>query len=142
VDWGRGADRWDTDRHLAAAPEEELIVGVAIFVLLALVVAAVIAYPLLPGRGPAETAPSVSDADIERAVRELRRERERGGPRCPTCGEAYAAGDRFCVHCGGALPQPQIAEGSQACPECGAVLRAEDVFCSKCGHRLGREEVT
>lgn len=115
--------------------------GVAIFVLLTLVVGAAIAYPLLPGRGPAETAPAVSDAEIERAVNKLRRERERGGLRCPACGDAYAAGDRFCVHCGGALPQPQMTESGQACPECEAILRAGDVFCSKCGHRLGSEEV-
>jgi DNA-directed RNA polymerase subunit RPC12/RpoP len=126
---------------LAAAPEEELTMAIAIFVLLALAVGAAIAYPLLPGRGPAETPVAVSDADIERAVRKFRRERKRGGLRCPTCGEGYAAGDRFCVHCGGALPQPQIAEGGQACPECGATLRDADVFCSKCGYRLAGEEV-
>lgn len=115
--------------------------GIAVFFLLALALAAAIVYPLLPGRGPAETAPAVSDADIERAVRKLRRERKGGGLHCPTCGEAYAAGDRFCVHCGGALPQPQVTAGGQTCPECGATLRDGDVFCSKCGHRLTGEEV-
>jgi uncharacterized OB-fold protein len=115
--------------------------GMVIFVLLALAVAGVIAYPLLPGRGPVETAPAVSDADIERAVRKLRQERKRGGLHCPTCGEAYAAGDRFCVHCGGALPKLEVAEGGEACPECGAILRDGDVFCSKCGYRLAGEEV-
>ena len=115
--------------------------GIAIFVLLALATAAVVLYPLLPGRGPVETAPAVSDADIERAVRELRQERRRGGLRCPTCGKAYAAGDRFCVHCGGTLPPPEVAESGEACPECGATLRDGDVFCSKCGYRLAGEEV-
>ncbi|MFN2290575.1 MAG: zinc ribbon domain-containing protein [Anaerolineae bacterium] len=115
--------------------------GIAVFVLLALGVAAVIAYPLLPGRVPVETVPAVSDADIERAVRRLRRERKGSGLQCPTCGSAYASGDRFCVHCGGALPQPQAAAGGKACPECGAMLRDGDVFCSKCGYRLAGEEV-
>jgi len=122
-----------------------MIVGIAVFVLLTLVVAAAIAYPLLPGKGPAETVPAetvpaITDADIVRAVRKLRRQRGQGGLSCPSCGQAYAAGDRFCVACGGTLPEAQVVESRQTCPACGEVLREGDLFCSKCGHRLVAEE--
>lgn len=114
------------------------MVGIAVFLVLMAVVAAVVAYPLLPGRGAVETA-SLTDADIERAVRGLRK-RRRGRLHCPACGEAYDAGDRFCVHCGSDLAQAQAVEGHETCPSCGAELREGDVFCSKCGHRLVTKE--
>jgi hypothetical protein len=112
-----------------------MIVGIAVFFVLMIVVAAVIAYPLLPGRRPAEPVPVVTDVDIERAVRRLR-QRRRSGLRCPVCGGVYAAGDQFCVHCGSDLSQAQPVEVGKACPSCGADLREGDVFCSKCGYRL------
>ncbi len=121
--------------------------SIAIFIVLAVAVAAVVAYPLLPGRMPAEPAPAVTDGEIERAVRALRRARSRGGQTtseeqsCPNCGQAYQAGDRFCVGCGGALPQPQVTLGGRVCPSCGAIARDGDRFCSRCGSSIAGEEV-
>jgi hypothetical protein len=112
--------------------------AIAAFVVMLLVVAAVVVYPLLPGRTAAFQLQPVSDAEIERAVGRLRRARS-GGLRCPTCGEAYRADDQFCVRCGSALPGEAPAEVAveQVCPTCGATRREGDVFCSKCGHRFG-----
>lgn len=120
--------------------------GVAIFFLLALLAAAAIAYPLLPGRAPAPLAPVVTDGDIEAAVRKLRRARAEGGRACPACGKAYQPGDRFCIRCGGALPpgdqsKPALPPAELLCPSCGATLQKGDRFCAKCGHTLDDEEV-
>lgn len=112
--------------------------GIVVFVLLALIVAAIVAYPLLPGRTPAQPVPAVTDGDIEQAVRTLR---QAGGLFCPACGKKYQAGDRFCVCCGGGLPQAQAAAGGLACPSCSAALRQSDQFCAKCGHRMDAGEV-
>ena len=119
--------------------------GVAIFFLLALLAAAAIAYPLLPGRAPAPLAPVVTDGDIEAAVRKLRRARTAGGRACPACGKAYQPGDRFCVRCGGALPpgdqsKTALPPAEPLCPSCGATLQKGDRFCAKCGHTLDGEE--
>jgi predicted nucleic acid-binding Zn ribbon protein len=111
-------------------------VSVAIFFLLATIAAAIIAYPLLPGRAVAWPAPPVTDGDIERAVRDLRRSRSVGGLSCPACGQGYQAGDRFCVRCGGALSQPQAASSGLVCPSCGAAIHEGDRFCARCGHRM------
>jgi hypothetical protein len=113
-------------------------VGVAIFFLLALIAAGIIAYPLLPGRLVAQPEPAVTDGDIERAVRDLRQAPSTGGPSCPTCARAYQAGDRFCVRCGSGLPQP--ASAGPVCPSCGVVVHEGDLFCAKCGHRMASEE--
>lgn len=114
--------------------------GVAIFFLLALIVVAAIVYPLLPGRTSPQPAPAVTDREIERAVRSLRQARSRDGLVCPTCGQAYRAGDRFCVQCGGTLPQPEAASEGLACPSCGATFREGDQFCAKCGHVIAAGE--
>jgi hypothetical protein len=117
--------------------------GVALFVLLALIVAGVIAYPLLPGRTPAPRTPVVTDDSIDSALRKLRSGRAwaGGASACPACGAAYRSGDRFCVRCGGPLPAgdpmgspPSTAE--RTCPSCGAALHEGDRFCAKCGHTL------
>jgi predicted amidophosphoribosyltransferase len=113
--------------------------GIAIFFLLGLVAAGVIAYPLLPGRTIRQPAPAVSDADIERAVRDLRQARGRAGLICPSCGKGYEEGDRFCVQCGSTLPQEGV--GRLTCPSCGSPIRGDDQFCAKCGHRVATEEV-
>ena len=110
--------------------------GVAVFFVLALMAAAVMAYPLLPGRRPGQPAPAVTDGDIERAVRRLRRERSRSGPSCPSCGMSYQPGDRFCVRCGGELPAAPSAAAGALCPACGATVRQDDRFCAKCGQDL------
>ena len=123
------------------------IVGVAIFLLLALLAAVAIVYPLLPGHAPAPLAPAVTDGEIEAAVRKLRRARAGGGRACPTCGEAYQPGDRFCVRCGGALPpgdqgKSPLPQAGPVCPSCGATLQEGDKFCTKCGYTLqAKEEV-
>ena len=109
--------------------------SIVIFFVLALITAVAVAYPLLPGRTPARTVPTVTDKDIERAVRNLRQARGRDGLFCPVCGKGYQAGDRFCVRCGGDLPQARAAAaGGQSCPACGAPVRKGDQFCAKCGH--------
>ena len=119
--------------------------GVAIFILLALLAAGAIVYPLLPGRAPVSTAAAITDGEIEAAVRRLRRARAGGGHVCPACGEAYQPGDRFCVRCGGALPAASPVKATPApagpvCPSCGAALQEGDRFCAKCGHTLHDEE--
>ncbi len=106
--------------------------AIAIFFVLTLISAAVIAYPLMPGRAAAQPAPAVTDGDIEQAVRRLRRSQSQSGPACPSCGRAYQPGDRFCVGCGAALPA--VAPAERLCPSCGASLREDDRFCPKCGH--------
>ena len=115
--------------------------GVALFILLALIVAGAIAYPLLPGRTSPPLAPAVTDDSIDSAVRKLRRARASGTRACPACDAAYQSGDRFCIRCGGSLPvgnptgSPQFT-AEQACPSCGAVLHEGDRFCARCGHTL------
>jgi predicted amidophosphoribosyltransferase len=115
--------------------------GIVVFVLLALIATAIVVYPLLPGRAPAPSAPAVTERDIEQAVRILRQTRRQGGLFCPACGKGYQAGDRFCVRCGGELPQAQAAADELLCPSCGAAMRPGDRFCAKCGHHMGTGEV-
>jgi len=115
--------------------------GVVIFFVLALIAAGIVIYPLLPGRTPAEPAPAVTDADIERAVRRFRQTKARSGLQCPTCGLDYHPEDRFCVSCGGSLPQAQAAAEGLACPSCGLAIREGDRFCAKCGFAIAVEEV-
>lgn len=114
--------------------------GIVIFFLLALIVAGIIAYPLLPGRVTTQPEAVVTDGEIDRAVRHLRRARSRNGHFCPSCSTAYQVGDRFCVRCGSALPVPQAASAGLTCPSCGAAIRKGDKFCAKCGHRMIAEE--
>ncbi len=117
--------------------------GIVIFFLLALIVAGVIAYPLLPGRTPSPPVSTeaqghaVTGGEIERTVRALRRARQGSGHHCPACSQAYQPGDRFCVRCGGTLPQ--VAAAGPACPACGVSIREGDVFCPKCGQSLPKE---
>ncbi len=113
--------------------------GIVVFFLLALVAAAIIAYPLLEsltGRGKPNQSPAVTDGDIDRAVDKLRRTRSQGDHSCPACGQAYQAGDRFCVRCGHDLAAEKVVPAGPACPSCGASIHKEDQFCAKCGHRM------
>ena len=117
--------------------------GMLLFSLLALVVAAAIVYPLLPGRAAAWPQAGASDEQIEAAVGRVRRlRRTRGAGRaesaaCPACGLEYRPGDAFCVRCGTALPQAApLSPAGRACPACGAVLHDGDEFCVKCGQAL------
>jgi hypothetical protein len=84
--------------------------------------------------------PTVTDGDIEQAVRQFRRTKDQAGLQCPACGQSYQAGDSFCVRCGGTLPQSQPAAGASVCPSCGATTREGDQFCAKCGYVVGAEE--
>ena len=124
--------------------------GIVIFFVLAAIAVGIIAYPLLPGRRtPAQPALVLTDAEIEREVRNLRRTqsvrstRSRGGLSCSSCGKAYQQGDLFCVRCGGGLPEveAQSEPDELVCPSCGISLHAGDQFCAKCGHRVATEEV-
>jgi predicted amidophosphoribosyltransferase len=121
--------------------------GIVLFFLLFLVVAAAVVYPLLPGKVAEATPQAASrrtwtDRQIEAAVRRIQETRSRGGLRCPACGRAYQAGDRFCVRCGADLPQEEAVAAERVCPSCGAALRTADLFCSRCGHRLSGEEAS
>lgn len=116
------------------------MVGIVIFFLLALVGAGVIAYPLLPGRATAQPEMVVTDGDIDRAVRHLRRVRAEGGHSCPACGRAHQTGDQFCARCGAALPETGDVSAGPACPSCGATIHESDQFCAKCGHPMATEE--
>jgi predicted RNA-binding Zn-ribbon protein involved in translation (DUF1610 family) len=108
--------------------------GIVVFILLALITAVAIAYPLLPGQRMGRPVPVVTDSDIEQAVRRLRGTRSKGGLACPSCGKAYKPEDRFCVACGAALPE--AASSVLVCPSCGASVRKGDNFCPKCGHDM------
>ena len=110
--------------------------SIVIVLLLLLLAGAAVAYPLLPGRAPSPETPAVTDDDIERAVRDLRRATSQEGHGCPACGQVYQAGDRFCVRCGGALPQAGTQALGPACPSCGEAVREGDEFCAKCGHSM------
>jgi uncharacterized OB-fold protein len=122
--------------------------AIVVFFVLAAISVGIIAYPLLPGRRPVQPAPALTDAEIERAVRDLRRTRSvrhthsRDGLSCPSCGKAYQQGDLFCVRCGSTLPEvdAQPEPVKLACPSCGASLHEGDQFCAKCGHRVATEE--
>lgn len=120
--------------------------GIAIFFVMAVIVAAVIVYPLFTRRAYADRAyarpaPSVTDADIERALVKLRGARRQGDATCPSCGATYTPGDQFCVRCGGALMPARATADGPVCPSCGATLRVGDRYCSACGHNMAAEEV-
>ena len=115
--------------------------SVAIVLLLLLASAGAIVYPLLPGRTPADQEPTVTDGDIERAVRDLRTARNSDGLLCPQCGKSYQAGDLFCVRCGQDLPQDKPMPLGPVCPSCGAAIEETDQFCAKCGHAIAVGEV-
>lgn len=114
--------------------------SIAIFLVLLLVSAGVVAYPLFsPGKQVREPR-SVSEADIERALRTMRSARPKTGLACPACGRAYQAGDQFCVQCGQALPEKAVDRGP-ICPACGAPVHEGDLFCAKCGAEVPGKEV-
>jgi predicted amidophosphoribosyltransferase len=115
--------------------------AIAVFLVVAVAVAAVLVYPLLSRRAPAQPAPALTDDEIERAVRNLRRSRAGTGLACPACGAAYQEGDRFCVRCGESLPKAAPVSGNRVCPSCGAAVAAGDRFCAKCGYNVGGGEV-
>jgi hypothetical protein len=116
--------------------------SIFVFFVLAVIAAAIIAYPMLPGRAPAQPATVLTDGEIEQAVHALRRSRSGGGLVCPSCGRVAQTGDLFCVRCGTGLPESQVQPKADdlVCYSCGAKLHAVDQFCAKCGHPVGTEE--
>lgn len=51
---------------------------------------------------------------------------------CSECGTPAAAGVRYCLNCGRALPEPH----GRTCPTCQAVNMLGDLFCEACGAPL------
>jgi predicted amidophosphoribosyltransferase len=113
--------------------------SIVVFIVLAVVAAMAIVYPLLPGAASSPSVSVVTDGDIEQAVRHLRRSRSKSNLSCSSCGQPYQAGDRFCVGCGATLSE--VAPAAPACPACGATLHEGDRFCPKCGHNVAAGEV-
>jgi predicted nucleic acid-binding Zn ribbon protein len=103
----------------------------AIFFLLAFVTVAVIIFPLLPGRSSSQALPASRGREAAAQAPRPRPARSKPGMVCPTCGEPYEPGDRFCVGCGGILPRAKDA--LPTCSACGTPLADGDRFCRKCG---------
>lgn len=55
---------------------------------------------------------------------------------CPACGTGNAAGNRFCLSCGGSLAARGPVEKGSSCPACGAVPVPGSKFCLSCGASL------
>lgn len=51
---------------------------------------------------------------------------------CASCGNALAAGSRFCSRCG----KPVAVPKAKVCPACQAPAQENALFCAKCGTRL------
>jgi predicted amidophosphoribosyltransferase len=111
--------------------------SVVIFLVLAFVTAAVIAFPLLPAATASQAVTVPGNGAAGRSARRSGQAGSKPGRACPSCGAPVQPGDRFCVKCGGTLPQTRPA--ARTCPACGASLEAEDRFCRKCGHNLPAE---
>ena len=62
---------------------------------------------LQPGRVGGQPEGALEE-EIEAAVRRMRGSSSQAAGFCPSCGQALFAGDRFCSHCGAAVP-PQAA---------------------------------
>ena len=113
--------------------------SIAVFLIMLLVSAGIVVYPLL-SKGQRVGLPSaVGEADIDRALRKMRAARPRAGLACPECGRDYQVGDQFCVQCGASLPEKAVIRGP-VCPACGARVHEGDLFCAKCGAKMPGEE--
>ena len=55
--------------------------------------------------------------------------------KCPHCGAARKASEKFCLQCGAKRPEtaPTRAPAGWKCPGCGTMLRADQRFCLYCG---------
>jgi tetratricopeptide (TPR) repeat protein len=56
-----------------------------------------------------------------------------GDQLCSYCFTEYAAGDKFCAHCG------REVEVFNVCPQCGAQVERDDQYCGQCGQKLSAE---
>jgi predicted amidophosphoribosyltransferase len=113
--------------------------SIAVFLIMLLVSAGIVVYPLLSKGQRAGLPNAVGDADIDRALRKMRPVRPQAGLACPYCGRSYQAGDQFCVQCGEPLPEKAVVRGP-VCPACGASVHEGDLFCAKCGAQVSGEE--
>jgi len=109
--------------------------SIALFFVLAIVAAAVIVQPLLPG-SRATSYPLPSGRGQSRSARPSSRVTESQGPACAGCGAPVKLDDRFCVRCGATLGEAQ----ETVCAACGTMMSADDQFCRKCGTRVTTTE--
>lgn len=108
--------------------------SIALFFVLAIVAAAAIVQPLLPGSRASYPLPS--GRGQSRAVRPPSRVTESQSPACTGCGAPVKPDDRFCVRCGATLIEAQ----KPVCAVCGTLLSEDDQFCRKCGTRVTHKE--
>jgi hypothetical protein len=88
----------------------------------------------LAGDGASAREGTALEKEMEKEIRQARR---RGtmpttARACPRCGHAATPEDRFCGHCGAALPEQTVA----ACAYCGTSREPTDRFCANCGRPL------
>ena len=107
--------------------------SIALFFVLAILVAAAVAQPLLPASRVSYPLPG--SRSQRRSAQSSPASGRPQGPTCPSCGVAVMPGDSFCVGCGGVL----VVRGA-TCPACGVPMAEDDQFCRKCGARLGAGE--
>ena len=108
--------------------------SIALFFVLAVVAAAAIVQPLLPGSRASYPLPS--GRGQSRAVRPPSRVTSSQGAKCPGCGAPVQPDDRYCVRCGATLGEVHMP----VCAACGTVLSEDDQFCRKCGTRVTTTE--
>ncbi len=64
---------------------------------------------------------------------------------CPSCGEEYPTGSKFCPHCGADTSKPKVVEVEKTvevaiCRKCGAKMSVDTKFCPSCGAPVIEEE--
>ncbi len=59
---------------------------------------------------------------------------------CQNCGAKLQLGEKFCTHCGTAVPKEEIPKKPKPqvakCPNCGAALKSDAKFCTQCGTKV------
>ena len=103
--------------------------SIALFFVLAILVAAAVVQPLLPGSHVSYPLPGSRSRSLP--ARSSPAPGWTQGPACPTCGAPVMPGDNYCVGCGGVL-----AVRGATCAACGVPTAEDDEFCRKCGARL------
>lgn len=63
--------------------------------------------------------------------------------KCPNCGNSMQKGQKFCIHCGSAMPAESPAytleteeTPANICPGCGSEVEPGTKFCMTCGQKL------